>query len=420
MSTISCDGQANHPKYLNIMPQLSLSGNLKDMKLYSFLKILSGSTVLAAAGPALAQDINANASAYADYEASIDSMNSAYQGYFGVQDPIGADDTVYDMSFSNGGNIYQDNVNSKWTTISYSNLTAAQKLGYASDLCASQVAYNTLKAKGVALTSEQEARYERVRDKFCLLVNRAAKLQQRIDKFNAIKDNGITLFQRYAKAEPSYDGHKRTIQMGMQLQFYPFISGICGSPDGDQTTTIDFDYCKSNIKQAASGLTTKGIDLTKLEERFVYNSWLKWSDDNPVPLNVVKRLREMKGTDTGSCGKIIPIKIIYGGHVTATLYLGVDSISGNQITMKACAVFHYSGDDKTVGLGKVSFTAPFGYLGQLEAMRDKAQDKASSKVQSKIDARVNDLIGDKTKVQSMLYTIDKMKTLMETIKQQAA
>lgn len=86
----------------------------------------------------------------------------------------------------------------------------------------------------------------------------------------------------------------------------------------------------------------------------------------------------------------------------------------------ACAVFHYSGDDKTVGLGTVSFTAPFGYLGQLEAMRDKAKDNVSAKVESKIDARVSNLLGDKSKMKTLLYTIDKMKTLMETIKQQAA
>jgi hypothetical protein len=368
-----------------------------------------------------AQDMEANASAYADNESGIDSMNASYQSYFAVTSSTGSDDTVYDMSFNNGGNVYQDK-SSISTAINYTDTTAAQKIGYASNLCATQVAYNTLKAKGVALSADQEARYERVRDKFCLLVSRAAKLQQRIEKFNDVKTNGITLFQRYARATPSYDGYDRTIQMGMQLQFYPFISNICGSPDGDQTTTIttELDYCKSNMKSVASGLSSKGLDKSKLEERFVYASWLQWSDDDRQPLNVVKRLREMKGSDTGSCGKIIPIKIIYGGHVTATLYLGVDSIDGDTINLKACAVFHYSGDDKTVGLGTVSFTAPFGYLGQLEAMRDKAKDNVSAKVESKIDARVSNLLGDKSKVQSMLYTIDKMKTLMETIKQQAA
>ena len=368
-----------------------------------------------------AQDMEANANAYADNESGIDSMNATYQSYFGVTSSTGSDDTVYDMSFNNGGNVYQDK-SSISTAINYTDTTAAQKIGYASNLCATQVAYNTLKAKGVALSADQEARYERVRDKFCLLVTRAAKLQQRIEKFNEIKDNGITLFQRYARATPSYDQHDRTIQMGMQLQFYPFIWGVCGSPDGDQTTTIttELDYCKSNMKSVASGLSSKGLDKNKLEERFVYASWLQWSDDDRQPLNVVKRLREMKGSDTGSCGKIIPIKIIYGGHVTATLYLGVDSIDGDTIKLKACAVFHYSGDDKTVGLGTISFTAPFGYLGQLEAMRDKAKDNVSAKVESKIDARVSNLLGDKSKMQSMLYTIDKMKTLMETIKQQAA
>ena len=53
-------------------------------------------------------------------------------------------------------------------------------------------------------------------------------------------------------------------------------------------------------------------------------------------------------------------------------------------------------------------------------MRDKAQDNVSTKVHNKIDARVSDLLGQKTQAQSMLYTIEQMKTLMETIKQQAA
>lgn len=390
------------------------------MTFFKQYQIVAGALLLLDSGIAAAQSLEANASSYADYESAIDSISATYQGYFGVSDPAGADDVVYDMSFDNGGNLYRDNVNMQSNAVNFTDTTAAQKIGYASNLCSTQVAYTQLKAKGVALSPDQEARYERVRDKLCLLVKRAAKLQQRIEQFEAIKDNGITLFQRYARATPSYDGHDRTIQMGVQMKFFPFINNVCGSPDGDQTTTIDFEYCASNIKQAASGVTTKGIDLTKLEERFVYSSWLQWSDSDRTPLDVVKRLREMKGSDTGSCGKFIPIKIIYGGHVTATLYLGVDSISGNQIKLKACAVFHYSGDDKTVGLGTISFTAPFGYLGQLEAMRDKAKDNASSKVQAKIDARVSNLLGNKTQVQSMLYTIDKLKTLMEAIKQQAA
>lgn len=390
------------------------------MKIFKLTRALAGLTIIATPMSAFAEDIATNASAYADYESSIDSLNNSYQSRFSVSDPNGSDDTVYDLSFDNGGDLYRDNVNLAWPAINYTATSAAKKLGYATNLCASQVAYTTLKSKGVTLSAEQEARYERVRDKFCLLVSRAAKLQQRIEKFNEIKDNGITLFQRYAINKPKYDGHERTIQMGMQLQFYPFIENVCGSPDGDQTTTIDLDYCKTNMKSVASGITSKGIDVSKLEERFVYASWLQWSDDGRQPLNVIKRLREMKGTDTGSCGKIIPIKIIYGGHVTATLYLGVDSISGNTIKLKACAVFHYSGDDKWVNIGDISFQAPFGYLGQLEAMRDKAQDNVSAKVHNKIDARVSDLLGQKTQAQSMLYTIEQMKTLMETIKQQAA
>lgn len=381
--------------------------------------IITLAMIFAASSAANAQNLEDSASAYAGYEDEIDDAHESYQNYFGVSDPNGADDTVYSISFSNGGNHYQD-VSSISKRKSYTNLDAAQKIGYANDLCKNQVVYNTLKTKGVSLPADEEKRYERVRDKFCLLVQRAAKLQQRINQFNNIKDNGITLFQRYAKNKPKYNGYERTIQMGLQLQFFPFISNVCGSPDENQTMPMDFEYCANHMKSVASGFGTKGIDINKLEERFVYASWLQWSDGSRQPLNVVKRLREMKGSDTGSCGKIIPIKIIYGGHVTATLYLGVDSISGNQIKMKACAVFHYDGEDKWVNIGAVTFAAPFDYLGQLEAMRDNAQDKISGKVHNKIDARVLDLLGNKDKINSMIYTIDKMKALMVTIKQQAS
>ena len=161
------------------------------MKNRKINKALIASFLIGTPVTAFAQDIDANASAYADYETGIDSMNASYQSYFGGTSATGSDDVVYNMSFNNGGNLYQDNVNVVPNPVNFTGKTAAQKIGYASDLCASQVAYNTLKAKGVALSDEQEARYERVRDKFCLLVSRAAKLQQRIQKFNEIKDNGI-------------------------------------------------------------------------------------------------------------------------------------------------------------------------------------------------------------------------------------
>ena len=92
-------------------------------------KALIASLLIGTPVTAFAQDIEANASAYADYEASVDTMNTSYQSYFGVTSSKASDDIVYDMSFNNGGNVYQDNVNSKWTSISYSNTTAAQKIG---------------------------------------------------------------------------------------------------------------------------------------------------------------------------------------------------------------------------------------------------------------------------------------------------
>ena len=141
-----------------------------------------------------AQDMEANANAYADNESGIDSMNATYQSYFGVTSSTGSDDTVYDMSFNNGGNVYQDK-SSTSTAINYTDTTAAQKIGYASNLCATQVAYNTLKAKGVALSADQEARYERVRDRelVAVLVDGAAAVRAVPDlaRCGAVDHDGV-------------------------------------------------------------------------------------------------------------------------------------------------------------------------------------------------------------------------------------
>ena len=94
------------------------------MNFYKYFGIVSGSIILISSGAAYAQDIDANASAYADYETSIDSMNASYQSYFAVKDPNGADDTVYNTSFNNSGNVYQ-NLDSTSSAIKYTDATAA-------------------------------------------------------------------------------------------------------------------------------------------------------------------------------------------------------------------------------------------------------------------------------------------------------
>jgi hypothetical protein len=389
----------------------SMNRFLLFMFFYSLLLIIPVESAFGA-------DLKTNALNYGDLEKDLDSANAIYQDVFKVSDPNGNDDVVYNLSFNNGGNIYQDDVRSQWPKVDYSDLSAAQAIGYASDLCNSQVTYAQIQAKGVTLTSQEQTKFNNARTKFCLIVKRAAKLKQRIDKYNSIKDNGIVLWQRYAKAKPSYGGKERTIQMGMSLKFYPFVESTCGSPDGDTQTTINHEYCQSNQRTGASGIKTSGFDVQNLQEKFRYDSWLKWSDDNPVSLNIIKKLKDLQGSDGGQCKKFIPIKIIYGGSVTGTLYLGVAKVSSSDITLRSCAVFHYSGDDKTVKIGEITFPAPFGYLGQLEAMRDKAQDNVANAVHNKIQTKVTDLLGDKNKVQSMLYTIEKMTSLMTTMREQ--
>jgi hypothetical protein len=200
-------------------------------------------------------------------------------------------------------------------------------------------------SEGSCLSSSEQSRFNNAISKLCKLVKKAAKLKQRVDKFNEIKTNVIVLVQRYAKAKPSYSGYERIIQMGLSLRFFPFYESTCTSPEGNYTSEINHETCNSNKTSGKAGTTPSGLDPTG--ERFRYDSWLKWSDDSVQSLNILKKLKDMTGSDKGECKKFIPIKIIYGGSVTATINVGVKDATAGKITIAACAVFHYKGDDKS-------------------------------------------------------------------------
>lgn len=246
-----------------------------------------------------------------------------------------------------------DGMDATWKTMSYNDLSASQLIGYASDQCVSHTTYDQLVAKGVKL---DQAKFNSTRDKFCKLVKAAAELKHRYDKYQAIKTNGITLVKREKSQKHDFKGRERTFAGGLDLVYYPDV---------------------------ANTLKT-GLHL---DQSLQYNSWMKWSDDGKQPLNLIKRIREQRNETAGKCDGI-SLHIIDGKEVDGYFYLDVVNVSSTQITIKNCMKADYNKTHKTHGFPELTMTAPFGYLYELEQMKDNAKAQLKDKIKTKVVSMV--------------------------------
>jgi hypothetical protein len=263
------------------------------------------------------------------------------------------------------------NADSTSTKMTYSAKSASQLIGYSADQCANHVAYETLVSKGVKV---DQVKFNNVRDKFCNLVNAAAELKHRYDKYQAIKTNGITLAKRSKSQKHDFKDRTRTFGVGMDLVYKP-----------DVANTLE------------NGL--------HLDEVLNYNSWIKWSDDNPTNLNIIKKIREMNNSNASRCDGI-SFHVIDGKEVDGWLYLNVVNVSSSKITIQNCAKVDYNKTHKTHSFPELTVDAPFGYLYELEQMKD------SSKVKLKDDI--------KNKVVSMIGANSQMITLLQRMNSSGA
>ncbi len=246
-----------------------------------------------------------------------------------------------------------DNADATWKKMTYSNASASQLIGYAGDQCAAHTAYDQLVAKGVKV---DKAKFDSTSEKFCKLVHAAAELKHRYDKYQAIKTNGIVLLKRSKSQGHDFKDRHRTFGGGLDLVYKPDIAG-----------TLE------------NGL--------HLDQTLIYNSWIKWSDDKPTPLNVIKRIREMQNSDAGRC-EGISLPIIPSGSVRAYMYLNVVNVTSSKITIQNCLKAVYNGTHKTHAFPAVSMEAPFGYLYELEQMKDSAKVKLKDNIKDKVVSMV--------------------------------
>lgn len=246
-----------------------------------------------------------------------------------------------------------DNTDATWRTMTYSNASASQRLGYASDQCAAHTTYDQLVAKGVKV---DKAKFDSISDKFCKLVNAGAELYHRYEKYQTIKANGVVLLKRSKSDGHDFKGMHRTFGGGIDLVYKPDIAGTL----------------KNGVHP---------------DQTFQYNSWIKWSDDNPTPLNIIKKIREMKNDNAGKCDGF-SFQIINGGSVRAYMYLDVVNVSSTRVTIKNCLKAVYNGGHGTHSFPDVTLDAPFGYLYELEVMKDSAKVQFMDKIKDKVTSMV--------------------------------
>lgn len=246
-----------------------------------------------------------------------------------------------------------DNTDATWKKITYSDASASQLIGYASDQCVSHTTYDQLVAKGVKL---DQAKFNNTRDKFCKLVKAAAELKHRYDKYQAIKKDGVVLVKRSKSQKHDFKGRERTFAGGMELVYKPDLANTLSS----------------------------GIHP---DQTFEYNSWIKWSDDNPTPLNIIKKIREMRNDQASNC-EGFRFQVINGKEVDAWLYLDVLKVSSTELQIRNCIKAKFNDINKGHAFPIVTLKAPFGYLYELEQMKDNAKVQLKDKIKNKVVSMV--------------------------------
>jgi|GEM_PF-7013983 len=274
-----------------------------------------------------------------DMMSEVDSLLSSYSA-LKLGQTYSADSPVPPKS---------DNTDATWKKMTYSDVSASQLIGYASDQCVSHTTYDQLVATGVKL---DRAKFNNTRDKFCKLVHAAAELKHRYDKYQAIKKDGVVLVKRSQSQKHDFHGLKRTLAGGMELVYKPDIANTLSS----------------------------GIHP---DQTFEYNSWIKWSDENSTPLNIIKKIREMRNDQANNC-EGFRFHIINGKDVDAWLYLDVVNVSSTKVSIRNCIKAEFNDINKGHAFPIVTLEAPFGYLYELEQMKDSKKAQLKDKIKNKV------------------------------------
>src|SRR5690606_23445631 len=102
---------------------------------------------------------------------------------------------------------------------------------------------------------------------------------------------------------------------------------------------------------------------------------------------IIKKIREMRNDQANNC-EGARFQIIYGRDVDAYLYLNVVNVSSTKVTIQNCIKAKFNGIHKGHAFPPVTMEAPFGYLYELEQMKDSAKVKLKDQLKDKVVSMV--------------------------------
>lgn len=143
----------------------------------------------------------------------------------------------------------------------------------------------------------------------------------------------------------------------------------------------------SRTVQAGGGVLYKcgAVASGKPEDAIGYDSWFKWSDDSPVPLNLWQMIKDAKDSPNECPRACIPV--VGGGSLSASLCMGLDpgiSAAGSTLPMKMGVRFRYRSRDKDLCTPVINVPAPFGMAESLGEMAESGKQQMTQQLQSQL------------------------------------
>jgi hypothetical protein len=197
---------------------------------------------------------------------------------------------------------------------------------------------------GVGLAPQDLAKkFDGMRDRLCKAITTAAHIKARYDQYQSAKANGIYLIQRYRTNSHSFDGHERTTQSYFFAKWYP-----------DVANTV--------------------VNGPSVETQLVYEARAKYSDQNWMSLADIKE--KFSSLPRADACKGLPFKL----SADMKVKFSVQEATSSAMTIEACMEFHFIGETYNMELGSLKVPAPFGYMAELESMKDSAKQDLQKKL----------------------------------------
>jgi uncharacterized protein YcfJ len=178
--------------------------------------------------------------------------------------------------------------------------------------------------------------YLKARQKVCELVPYVARAQQMYETYQSIKVNGLPLIQKHKSQKHKFGKvtkRTRTTNLWVDVRYMP--------------------------------------DDKKLQ----YSVTFKFSDNKPIQIIPPPKFANDNNSKKGIC---IPLTS------WASFCFKVLEATASNAKIDLWAKFRQLGQNKTIGFGAVVVPAPFGYLDQLQQMKDKKKQQAITQMKNKL------------------------------------